>query len=52
MPSRQKRSHLIFNRLRAMTLWPLGLTAFAIVARFVLQFVPGIGAPFPAYVER
>jgi hypothetical protein len=47
-----KRSHLIFSRLRAMTLWLLWLTALAIVARFVLQFVPGVGAAFPAYVER
>jgi hypothetical protein len=47
-----KRSHLIFSRLRAMTLLLLWLTAFAIVTRFVLQFVPGVGAPFPAYVER
>jgi hypothetical protein len=47
-----ERSHLIFSRLRAMTLWLLWLTALAIVLRFVLQFVPGIEALFPAYVAR
>jgi len=43
-----ERSHLIFSRLRAMTLWLLWLTVLGVGARFLLHVVPGGDDLIPA----
>ncbi len=47
-----KSSHLIFSKLRTMTLWLLWLTVFGILLRLTPHVVHRIEGLFPAYVER